>query len=459
MSIIATAFQDTLQWRKFIKLAIPILLAEVLHLSSTVVDTIMAGQYSSLDLAGVSIGGSTLFPLMILVVGIVMATTPSVAQAFGASQLHRIGPLVQQSIWLAISLGLLSILLIMLVEPVFNLLAITGPVRTIALDYLFAASFALPAITLMQSLRSFSEGLSITKPMVYFTLLGALINIPINYAFIYGKFGLPAMGGVGCGWATTISAWATTLGMAGYIYWRPVYRQCGFFERFYWPQLDVLTQLLKVGVPIGISIFIEATMFAIVALFLAPLGTTVVAGHQLVLNFSSLSFMLPMSIGIALTIRIGQAVGAGHAQEAKQLVIIGFTLALAMATATCCLMLSVPDIIAQIYTQDQAVIDVAVSLFFLAAMFQLSDAIQVAGAGILRGYKDTKWPMLMIVISYWVIGLPLGYILGLTDLLLPALGAQGFWIGIICGLSCAAALLCFRVLYIVKKPLPTQDHG
>ncbi|MDP6189503.1 MAG: MATE family efflux transporter, partial [Gammaproteobacteria bacterium] len=167
--------------------------------------------------------------------------------------------------------------------------------------------------------------------------------------------------------------------------------------------------------------------------------------------------MLPMSIGIALTIRIGQAVGADNAQEAKQLAIIGCTLALTMAMATCCLMLSVPELIARIYTQDQAVIDVAVSLFFLAAMFQLSDAVQVAAAGILRGYKDTQWPMVMIVISYWVIGLPLGYILGLTDILMPALGAKGFWIGIICGLSCAAILLCFRVLYTLSRPLQSSS--
>lgn len=457
MSIITTTFKDASQWRSFIKLASPILLAELLHLSSTVVDTIMAGQYSAIDLAGVSIGGSTLFPLMIFVVGVIMATTPSVAQAFGAKQQQRIGPIVQQSIWLAIGLGLMGIFLLRFVEPIFDLLMITGQVRDIALNYLFAAAFALPAITLMQSMRSFSQGLGITRPMVYFGLLGVAINVPANYILIYGKFGLPAMGGVGCGWATTISAWVATLGMAGYIYWRPAYRDYGFFERLYWPQFRAIKQLLKVGIPIGISIFIEATMFAIVALFLAPLGAIVVAGHQLVLNFTSLCFMLPMSMGIALTIRVGQAVGAGNSQAAKQLVVIGSTLALVMATATCSLMLSLPDLIARIYTQDQAVIDVAVSLFFLAAMFQLSDAVQVAGAGILRGYKDTKWPMLMIVISYWLIGLPLGYILGLTDFLLPAMGAQGFWIGIILGLSCAAILLCFRVFYIIHKPLPKQQ--
>jgi len=251
-----------------------------------------------------------------------------------------------------------------------------------------------------------------------------------------------------------ISAWVTVIGMAIYVYLRSAYHRCDFFLKLHKPSWTVIKQLLKVGVPIGISIFIESTMFAIIALFLAPLGATVVASHQLVLNFTSLSFMIPLSIGIALTIRVGQAVGSKQALETKQTAIIGFSLALLTAIFTSSLMLLLPDFIARVYTRDQTVIDVAVSLFFLAAMFQLSDAIQVAAAGILRGFKDTRWPMIMIILSYWGIGLPLGYILGLTDYLLPSMGAAGFWIGLIVGLSCAAILLCIRVLRVLRKALP-----
>ena len=454
MSIVSQTFRTGNQWRKFIKLATPILIAELLHLSSTVVDTIMAGQYSAVDLAGVSIGGSSLFPVMILVVGIIMATTPNVAQAFGADKLHRIGPLVQQSLWLAVICGIVGILILTQIVYVYDAVGVEGEIRRIAQEYLIIASLILPATAVIQSLRSFSEGLGLAKPMVYFGLLGALVNIPLNYIFIYGKLGLPAMGGVGCAWATLISAWVTVIGMSIYVYLRPVYHQCNFFEKLNKPSWTVIKQLLKVGVPIGISIFIESTMFAIIALFLAPLGATVVASHQLVLNFTSLSFMIPLSIGIALTIRVGQAVGSKQALETKQTVIIGFSLALLTAIFTSSLMLLLPEYIARIYTRDQTVIDVAVSLFFLAAMFQLSDAIQVAAAGILRGFKDTRWPMIMIVLSYWGIGLPLGYTLGLTDYLLPSMGAAGFWIGLIVGLSCAALLLCIRVLRVVRKPLP-----
>jgi len=454
MSIVSQTFRSASQWRKFIKLATPILIAELLHLSSTVVDTIMAGQYSAVDLAGVSIGGSSLFPIMILVVGIIMATTPNVAQAFGANKLHKIGPLVQQSLWLAVISGIIGTLILTQIVYVYDAVGVAGEIRHIAEQYLIIAALILPATAVIQSLRSFSEGLGLAKPMVYFGLLGALINIPLNYIFIYGKLGLPAMGGVGCAWATLISAWVTVIGMTIYVYMRPIYHQCDFFLKLHKPSWTVIKQLLKVGVPIGISIFIESTMFAIIALFLAPLGATVVASHQLVLNFTSLSFMIPLSIGIALTIRVGQAVGSRQVLETKQTAIIGFSLALLAALFTSSLMLFLPEYIARVYTRDQTVIDVAVSLFFLAALFQLSDAVQVAAAGILRGFKDTRWPMIMIVLSYWGIGLPLGYILGLTDYLVPSMGATGFWIGLIVGLSCAAILLCIRVLRVLKKPLP-----
>ena len=291
--------------RQFLRLGTPILIAEALHMSASFVDTIMAGRYSSADLAAVAVGSSLLFPVLILMMGTIMATTPTVAQYFGAKKLTLIGPFVQQSLWLAAILGSLAVGLLYALDPLFDWLDIQDPIKGIGLDYLHAAALSLPAVAIMQSLRSFSEGLGITKPMVYFSLLGLLINIPMNYIFIYGKFGVPEMGGVGCGWATALSMWASVIGMATYVYAKPIYHQCAMFTQFDWPQLKTQMSILKVGLPIGFSIFIEATMFAIVALLLAPLGADIVAAHQLVLNFASICFILPLSIGMALTIRVG----------------------------------------------------------------------------------------------------------------------------------------------------------
>ncbi len=440
--------------RQFVRLGSPILIAEALHMSASFVDTIMAGRYSSADLAAVAVGSSMLFPVLILMMGIIMATTPTVAQLFGAKKLSAIGPFVQQSLWLGAILSCLAVALLYALDPLFDWLDIGDPIKGIGLSYLHAAALSLPAVAIMQSLRSFSEGLGITKPMMYFSLLGLVINIPLNYIFIYGKFGVPEMGGEGCGWATTISMWASVVGMAIYVYAKPAYRQCAMFTQLHWPQLEVQRKILKVGLPIGFSIFIESTMFAIIALLLAPLGADIVAAHQLVLNFASMCFMLPLSVGMALTIRVGHGIGSNLPQQVKRSVVVGYSLAVGLATLTCLMMLVLPDALAAVYTADPLVADIAVSLFIFAALFQFSDALQIAANGALRGFKDTAKPLVLIFISYWLIGLPLGYVLAMTDWLYPSMDASGFWIGIIFGLSVAAVLLSLRLLRVLLKPLP-----
>jgi MATE family multidrug resistance protein len=440
--------------RQFVRLGTPILIAEALHMSASFVDTVMAGRYSSADLAAVAVGSSLLFPVMILMIGILMATTPTVAQYFGAKKLTLIGPFVQQSLWLAVILSCLAVGLLYALDPLFDWLDIQDPIKGIGLGYLHAAALSLPAVAIMQSLRSFSEGLGITKPMMYFSLLGLLINIPMNYIFIYGHLGMPEMGGEGCGWATAISMWASVIGMAVYVYAKPTYHRCAMFSQFDWPKLATQLQILKVGLPIGFSIFIEATMFAIVALLLAPLGADIVAAHQLVLNFTSMCFMIPLSVGMAVTIRVGHGIGGNLTDQVKRSVLIGFGLALGLSSLSCLVMLMLPVTLANIYTTEPIVVEIAASLFIFAALFQFSDALQIAANGALRGFKDTAKPLLLIFISYWLIGLPLGYVLGMTDIIYPAMGAAGFWIGIIFGLSVAAVLLSLRLWRVLSKPLP-----
>jgi MATE family multidrug resistance protein len=443
--------------RQFLRLGTPILIAEALHMSASFVDTVMAGRYSSADLAAVAVGSSLLFPVMILMIGTIMATTPTVAQYFGSKKLTLIGPFVQQSLWLAAILSCLAVGLLYALDPLFDWLDIKDPIKGIGLRYLHAAALSLPAVAIMQSLRSFSEGLGITKPMMYFSLLGLVINIPMNYIFIYGYFGVPEMGGEGCGWATAISMWASVIGMAIYVYVKPTYHQCAMFTQFDWPQFNTQLQILKVGLPIGFSIFIEATMFAIVALLLAPLGADIVAAHQLVLNFTSMCFMIPLSIGMALTLRVGHGIGGNLQDQVKRSVLVGFGLALGLSSLTCLLMLTLPVTLANIYTTEPMVVEIAASLFIFAALFQFSDALQIAANGSLRGFKDTAKPLLLIFISYWLIGLPLGYVLGMTDMIYPAMGAAGFWIGIIFGLSVAAVLLSLRLWRVLSKPFPLPN--
>ena len=281
--------------------------------------------------------------------------------------------------------------------------------------------------------------------------LGLLLNIPANYIFINGHFGLPAMGGVGCGWATALVMVFMMIAMCIWVRWAPYYQSSQVFVRFEWPQRPAQKGLLALGLPIGISIFAEASLFSVIALLIGGLGANVVAGHQVALNFSSLVFMVPYSLAMATTVRVGQALGAERPRDAR------FSAGVAMATGLLCACVSASymfllrEQIARIYTPDTAVLAVATSLIVYAAIFQFSDAIQVTAAGALRGFQDTRITMLITLFSYWGVGLPIGYILGLTDKLGAAQGPAGLWQGLIVGLSCAAILLGIRLHKIARQ--------
>ncbi len=282
-------------------------------------------------------------------------------------------------------------------------------------------------------------------------LCGLALNIPLNYIFIYGKLGLPAMGGVGCGWATGLVMGFMFLSMLWWVKWAPFYQASKIFNHFEWPQWPVHKRLLSVGLPIGISVFAESSIFAVIALLIGGLGATVVAGHQIALNFSSMVFMIPYSLGMAATVRVGQALGRGEPREARFAAGVSMAAALGYACLSASLMLLLREEIAQIYTPDRAVIAVATTLLVYSALFQFSDAIQVTAAGALRGYQDTRVTMILTLFAYWGIGLPVGYALGLTDWFGEPSGPSGLWQGLVVGLTCAGGMLAVRLAGSARK--------
>jgi MATE family multidrug resistance protein len=300
-------------------------------------------------------------------------------------------------------------------------------------------------VALYHVLRCFSDGLGHTRPSMVLGLCGLLLNIPLNYIFIYGKFGLPAMGGVGCGWATAVVMGFMLLGMLWWVKWAPYYQPSQLFSHFERPQWPVIQRLLSIGLPIGIAVFAESSIFAMIALLIGGLGATVVAGHQIALNFSSLVFMIPYSLGMAATVRVGQALGRGDPRGARFAAGVSMATALGYACLSASLILLLREQIVQIYSPDPAVIALAANLIVYAALFQLSDAVQVTAAGALRGYQDTRVTMLLTLFAYWGIGLPVGYSLGLSDWLGASSGPRGLWQGLVVGLSCAALMLAIRL--------------
>jgi MATE family multidrug resistance protein len=443
--------------RTLFALALPMMIGQLANTAMGFVDTLMAGRVSSHDLAAVALGNSIWVPMFLLMTGIILATTPNVAQRFGGGQHEQIGPIVRQAAWMGFGIGLLAALLMWNAEPVLHLMNVEEGLIGPTMAYLRAVACGFPAMALYQVLRCYSDGLGHTRPSMMVGILALMLNIPLNYIFIYGKLGLPAMGGVGCGWATASVMGFMLLAMLFWVRRASYYRPSQLFTRFDWPQWSVLKHLLSVGVPIGVAVFAEASIFSVIALLIGALGATVVAGHQIALNFTSLIFMIPLSLGMAVTIRIGQALGRNAPRDARFAAGVGIVSSLVYACFSAGSMLLFSEQIARIYTPDPAVIAVAASLFIYAALFQFSDVVQVTAAGALRGYQDTRVTMVCTLLAYWGIGLPLGYTLGLTDRLGDPSGPAGLWQGLIAGLSCAAVLLSIRLVRSARREIRRQE--
>lgn len=439
--------------RTLLQLGGPIMVAQLAQTSMGFVDTLMAGRYSAQDLAAVALGGSIWLPLYLACQGVLMATTPLVANKVGGNNSASTAHTFHKGLCVATLLALLSILILLNAGVILQIMDVSGPLHQKTTDYLDAIAWGFPAFMLYQVVRSYSEGFGKTRPVMKIAILGLLANIPLNYIFIYGKLGLPEMGAEGCGWATALVMWIMLLTGLLYLDSSAELRNFQLIRSFNRPRLQETLQFLKLGIPIGIALLIEASMFSVIALLLADKGEQVIAAHQITLSFTGLSFMIPLSIAMAITIRVGQLQGAGDGEGARYAAYTGIGMTLACAVVSSGFMLGVPEFITGWYTTEPDLIQAAASLVMIAALFQFSDAIQVSCAGALRGYKDTFIPLTMVFCAYWVVGLPTGILLGRTSLLAPEMGAAGFWIALVIGLTIGAILLLYRLRIIAERHL------
>lgn len=417
--------------RTLLTIGLPIIIAQLLQMSMNFIDTVMAGRLSALDLASVAVGSSILMPFIVFGLGTVMAINPIVAQNFGGRQLHEIGTNVRQSLWISQMIALPVFLMVRHPEPLFSWMGIEPDVATGASNYLKAISWGLFPVMAYGALRYFSEGMSVTKPGMYVALIGTLSNIPLNYIMMYGKLGFPELGATGTGYASAI-VWGIMFGsmMLFTFRFRP-YQRFQIFQEIHRPDPVQMRQILGVGIPIGVSSAMEVTLFAAVTLMMGTLGTTAVAGHQIAINVAALAFMIPFGLSMAITSRVGQAAGKGRTEEARFRGMVGITLCTLAMCCTALFMMLIPGPIVSIYTSDPAVREIAMQLLALAAIFQISDGLQVGGFGALRGLKDTRFPMVVNILSYALFGLSLAWFLGVHI----GLGPVGLWIGLIAGLT------------------------
>lgn len=441
-----------------IRLAWPILIAQLSLTAMGFVDTVMAGHYGKLDLAAIAVGSSLWLPALLFTEAVLMAITPIVAQARGRRDDEEVARAIRQGLWLALMTGLTVATMLLCAISLLQWMQIDTGMFPIAQRYLEWVACGIPCAAVYRAMRSFVEGHGQTIPVMLVNLTGLLANIPLNYWFIYGGFGVPAQGGAGCGMATALVMLLMAVIFSVYLFFGPL-RVSVRSVSGWLPQWSMLRVLLAIGLPMGLAMFAEVSIFAVLALLIAPLGADSVAAHQIALNLSAQTFMLPFSLSIALSIRIAYLLGKGDGQQVRVCVRTGLSMALLSASLTAGFITLASPLIARFYTNDVAVQQLALALLVYAAVFQLPDALQACSAGILRGFKVTRTPMLYMLMAYWLIALPLGYTLALTDRLVPALGPEGLWMALLIGLSIAAVLLLYKVWRVVGayRALPVTE--
>ena len=432
-----------------LQLAVPVMVGMVASFSMNFVDTLMAGRLADKEIAlsGIATGGAIWSAVLMFILGVLMALQPVVAQLDGAGNQSEGGAAVRQGMWIAIVISIPYVFILLSGGALLQWMLVDAQIIPTAVTYMDALSWGAPAICLLLMLRFFSEGSGFTKPTMYMGLLGVMLNVPLNYVLMFGKLGMPELGAQGCGIATSIVIWSQLAMMLCYVRWHTHFKEFDLFGRWDWPQWAPIFKLLRIGLPIGTGIFVEGSLFIGAALLIARLGPLPAAAHLIAINFSALMFMVPLGLASAVTTRVGNALGRGDPEAARYAGLIGVAIVLGSQTLSATTMLVIPEFIVRIYTDDAAIMGIAVSLLFYSAIFQYADGIQICAAGALRGLKDTVVPMFINIFSFFMIGLSAGYYLTFNK----AMGPAGMWIGMIIGLSFGAVLLMGRFLYKSKQ--------
>lgn len=432
-----------------LQLALPVVIGMVASFSMNFVDTLMAGRLpdKEISLAAIATGGALWSAALMFILGVLMALQPVVAQVDGAGNRPEGGAAARQGMWIALGVSFPFAFYLVSGESLLQLMAVDAEIIPTAVKYMSALSWGAPAICLLLLLRFFSEGSGFTRPTMYMGLLGIMLNVPMNYVLMFGKLGMPELGAQGCGYATSIVIWIQFAAMFFYVRRHSHFKDFELFQRWDWPQWVPIAKLLRIGLPIGMGIFVEGSLFVGAALLIARLGALPASAHLIAINYSALMFMVPLGLASAVTTRVGNALGRGDPVAARYAGSIGMVIMLFTQTLSASSMLFFPEAIVRIYTDDAAISVIAVGLLFYSAIFQYADGIQICAAGALRGLKDTLVPMFINILSYLLIGLSVGYYLTFNK----DMGPAGMWIGMIVGLSFGAVLLLGRFLFKSKN--------
>ena len=449
--------------RQTIKLAAPIILAQLAQVSISFVDTIMVGRLGQQELAGIAVGGAVFFPLIIITLGILMGVGPMVSQAYGARDHLSVGRNVRQGLWLGTLLTVPSCLVMWYGGTLLGWAGQEEEIVLLAEEYLHAILWGVLPLLWFGVLRHFMEALSRPRVVMIIALAAVVLNICANYVLMYGKLGFPALGLAGCGWASTLVLWTMFLVMAAFIRRDPGLGLYGVFSRLSKPDWHYFSRLFRLGWPIGIMQGLEVGLFSATALLMGLFSTVVLAAHQMTLQCAAYAFMIPLGLSVAVSVRVGQAIGREDLQGARRAGYVGIGLGASFMMITAFCFWTFPRFFISLFLDvespvNREVVLQAISLLSVAAVFQVFDGIQVTAAGALRGLKDTRVPMFVALISYWVVGLSGGYLFGFQ----LDMGGVGLWWGLVLGLTTAASLLWWRFyrkinsLITPSTPIPSE---
>jgi MATE family multidrug resistance protein len=432
----------------FSTILLPILVTQIGMYLMNFFDTVMSGRASAEDLAGVAIGSSLWVPIFTGVNGILLAITPIIAQLTGAKEDHKVPGKVQQAIYLAVGLALVIFLIgFFVMDPILQSMDIDAGVRHVAKFYLVTLSIGIVPLFIFNTIRCFIDALGQTRISMLIILISLPLNICFNYLFIFGKWGIPAYGGIGSGIATAITYWVICFIAIGITYKIQPFRDFRIFSNWVMPSLRIWWQQLKIGIPIGFAIFFETSIFSAVTLLMSVYSTYTIAAHQAAMNFATLLYMIPLSVGMSLTILVGYEVGGKRFFDARTYGYIGISGGIFIALFAGLVLFIFNDLVSALYNTNPEVIERTKQFIYYAIFFQLADAFGAPIQGALRGYKDVNITLFMALVSYWVIGLPTGWVLANYTSLEPF----GYWVGIIVGLTVGAVALLWRLLYLQKR--------
>ncbi len=454
--------QYTSEFKYNWQLAAPVMLGMLGHTFVSFIDNIMVGQLGTAELAAVSLGNSFMFIAMSIGIGFSTAITPLIASADASNNLKQAKATYKSGLFLCITLGIALFLGVYLCRPLLSLMQQPKEVVTLAIPYLNLVAFSLIPLISFQAIKQFSDGMSMTKYPMYATLIANIVNILLNYVLIFGKFGFPKMGIVGAAYGTLIARFVMFFYLL--ILLRYKSRSAKIVRNIKLFVLDIITikKIINIGSLSAMQMFFEVAIFTAAIWLSGLLGKNPQAANQIALNLSSMTFMVAMGFGVTSMIRVGNQKGLKNFKELRRIAfsifLLGILLAILFAAIFFVFHKSLPNIYVDLndtvnYADNIEVLSIASKLLLAAALFQISDSIQVVILGALRGLQDVKIPTLLTFISYWVIGFPVSYFLGSKEMY----GSFGIWLGLLAGLTTASILLFIRFNLLTLK-LIQQKH-